>query len=180
MRRLLLGVGFVAGAIAIAATLAVATRATASAPDDLQAAQAALSRYHSFTQALKDGYSVENEPCVQAPPPPGLTGAMGIHAVNEALLRDPAIDPLRPELLLYMPKGNGQLELVGVEYMRIAADQVPPIDTTDQPSIFGRPFDGPMPEHVPGMGWHYDIHLWFWADNPAGFFAPFNPALNCP
>ena len=91
-----------------------------------------------------------------------------------------AIDPLRPELLLYMPKGNGQLELVGVEYMRIAADQVPPIDTADQPSIFGRPFDGPMPEHVPGMGWHYDIHVWFWEDNPAGFFAPFNPARSCP
>jgi hypothetical protein len=121
MRKLLLGAGFVAGAIAISATLAVATSAIASAPDDLQATQAALSRYHSFTQALKDGYSVENEPCVQAPPPPGLTGAMGIHAVNEALLRDPAIDPLRPELLLYMPKANGQLELVGVEYMRIAA-----------------------------------------------------------
>jgi hypothetical protein len=29
------------------------------------------------------------------------------------------------------------------------------------------------------MGFHYDLHLWFWADNPLGFFAPFNPALSC-
>jgi hypothetical protein len=27
---------------------------------------------------------------------------------------------------------------------------------------------------------HYDLHLWFWADNPGGFFAPFNPNLSCP
>lgn len=180
MKKFLLGAGFLAGAGAVAAMLAVATSAVASPPDDLQAAKALFSRYHSFKQALADGYSVENEPCVQAPPPPGLTGAMGIHAVNEALFLDPAIDPLQPEILLYMPKANGQLELVGVEYMRRSADQAPPIDDSDRPSVFGQPFDGPMPEHVPGMGWHYDVHLWFWADNPAGFFAPFNPALECP
>jgi hypothetical protein len=37
-----------------------------------------------------------------------------------------------------------------------------------------------MPGHNPTMPIHYDLHLWFWADNPAGFFAPFNPNLSCP
>jgi len=26
---------------------------------------------------------------------------------------------------------------------------------------------------------HYDLHVWFWHDNPSGLFAPFNPALSC-
>jgi len=92
---------------------------------------------------------------------------------------DPAIDSLRPELLLYVPKENGKLRFVGVEYMRRAADQTPPIDSSDKPSLFGVPFDGPMPEHAPGMGWHYDLHVWIAEANPSGVFAAFNPALSC-
>lgn len=181
MRKLAFGVALAVGAAALAATLAVATRASATIGDDLQAAKAVSAKYHSFAQALKDGYSIENEPCVVSPGPPLPPGAMGIHAVNEDLLLDPAIDPLRPELLLYLRKANGELELVGVEYMRRSADQDPTdgMDDSDRPSVFGHPFDGPMPEHAPGMGWHYDLHLWFWADNPLGLFAPFNPALSC-
>ena len=41
-----------------------------SPPDDLQGAKAATARYHSFKQALKNGYSVEGEPCV---PPVSLS-----------------------------------------------------------------------------------------------------------
>ena len=47
-------------------------------------------------------------------------------------------------------------------------------------AVLGVPFDGPMPEHAPGMGWHYDLHVWFWEDNPAGLFVPFNTAVTCP
>ena len=36
-----------------------------------------------------------------------------------------------------------------------------------------------MPGHNPQMPWHYDLHVWFWEDNPDGLFAPFNPALSC-
>lgn len=169
-----------AGLVAAAAltALAAATTAGALSSDELQAAKAASARYHSVEQAKKNGYTTENEPCVQAPPPPGLSGAMGIHAVNPALISDDAIDPLRPELLLYLPRENGKLKLVGVEYFKVDADQNLATDG-DRPSIFGQPFDGPMPGHTPTMPIHYDLHVWFWADNPAGMFAPFNPALSC-
>lgn len=149
--------------------------AAASPPDELQAVKAATARYHSFAQAQADGYTIAGEPCVAAP---GL-GAMGIHAVNPALIADPAINPTQPEILLYLPKANGRLELIGVEYFKVDADQNLATDA-DRPSVFGQPFDGPMPGHTPTMPIHYDLHVWFWADNPAGMFAPFNPSLNCP
>ena len=155
--------------------LAAVTTAPAASPDELQAAKAATARYHSFEQALAAGYRIEGEPCVAEP---GL-GAMGIHAVNPALVMDPAIDPLQPEILLYLPKANGQLQLVGVEYFKVDADQNLATDS-DRPSVFGQPFDGPMPGHNPTMPIHYDRHVWLWADNPAGLFAPFNPSLSCP
>lgn len=141
---------------------------------ELLAAKVATARYHSYAQAQRDGYTVEGEPCVASP-----DGTMGIHAVNPALLADPAVDPLRPELLLYVPRENGGLRLVGVEYWKAAGDQAPPIDASDRPSLFGRAFDGPMAGHSPAMPHHYDLHVWFWARNPAGMFAAFNPLLSC-
>jgi hypothetical protein len=160
----------------VIAVLGVAT-AGGSPPDDLRAAKAASARYHSFQQALKHGYSVVGEPCVPPVGPP--SPAMGIHAVNEALMDDPAIDPLRPELLLYIPDKHGKLRLIGVEYWKADADQN--LDTSaDRPSVFGQPFDGPMLGHTPTMPIHYDLHVWFWEHNPSGLFAPVNPNLACP
>ena len=159
----------------VGVVFALVGTAAASPPDGLQAVKAATARYHSFAQAQAAGYTIAGEPCVAAP---GL-GAMGIHAVNPALIADPAIIPTKPEILLYLPKENGQLELIGVEYLKVDADQNLATDA-DRPSVLGQPFDGPMPGHNPTMPIHYDVHLWFWADNPAGFFAPFNPNLSCP
>jgi hypothetical protein len=164
----------VASTSLIAVVAAVLAAATAAAPsDDLQALEAATARYHSLEQAEKAGYTVAGEPCVSSP-----LGAMGVHAVNPALIADPAIDPLRPEMLLYAPNDRGKLQLVGVEYLKVDADGELATDD-DRPSIFGQPFDGPMPGHSPGMPVHYDLHVWVWADNPSGLFAAFNPSLSC-
>lgn len=172
MRKLVLAVGLAVGAVALTATMAVATGAGASPGDELQAAKAASARYHSVEQALRDGYSGAGESCVASP-----DGAMGIHYVNGPLIGDDAIDPLRPEILLYIPE-DGKLKLVGVEYFKVDADQ-DLATADDRPSLFGRPFDGPMTGHNPTMPVHYDLHVWFWKDNPSGMFAPFNPALAC-
>jgi hypothetical protein len=37
-----------------------------------------------------------------------------------------------------------------------------------------------MAGHEEGMPWHYDLHVWLYADNPSGMFTPYNPALECP
>ena len=79
------------------------------------------------------------EPCVSAPP-----GTMGIHAVNFALAGDLDIDAARPEILLYLPTDDGDLELIGVEYFAAA---------------LANSAAGPIP--------------WFGADPPAaGWFNP--------
>lgn len=144
-----------------------------SSPASLGDVKAATARYHSLDEALRAGYSGEHEPCVSSP-----AGTMGFHYVNAALVADPAVDPLNPEILLYAPDKHGKLVLVGVEYLVFDADQDLATDG-DRPSVLGQSFDGPMPGHAPGMPIHYDLHAWVWSDNPSGDFAPFNPTLSC-
>ncbi|MBA2545710.1 MAG: hypothetical protein H0V15_02435 [Solirubrobacterales bacterium] len=167
------------GLVAIlAAAVLVAPALSGDGPlsPELREVRSAVARYHSFEQAKADGYTVAGEPCEEQIASPG--GAMGIHAINPALLADHAIDPLQPEILLYVPKKNGRLELVGVEYFKVDEDQN--LGTAgDRPSLFGRAFDGPMPGHNPTMPIHYDLHVWVAEANPSGVFAPFNPALAC-
>lgn len=169
MSRLALSVVLAAGSVAMLPASAGATAQSVSQKD----VTAATARYHSVPRAEAAGYSGAGEPCVSSP-----LGTMGIHYVNAALLRDDAVDPLRPEILLYVPKENGKLQLVGVEYWVRDADGDLTTDQ-DRPSLFGQGFDGPMPGHAPGMPVHYDLHLWQWQPNPAGTFAPFNPDLSC-
>jgi hypothetical protein len=148
-----------------------------SPPDQLQVAKAATARFHSFKQALRAGYTVAGEPCV--PPVGPRSPAMGIHAINPALMAEPGIDVRRPEILLYIPDKHGKLRLVGLEYWKADADG--DLATSgDRPSLFGHPFDGPMPGHNPTMPVHYDLHVWVWADNPLGMFAQVNSRLACP
>ncbi|MCY7364703.1 MAG: hypothetical protein LH469_05240 [Frankiaceae bacterium] len=158
---------------AVALTTLLGPGVAYSTPSASDGVKAATARYHSVGQAMRDGYSGENEPCVALPDGP----AMGIHYVNKDLVADPAIDPRRPEILLYAPDKHNRLVLVGVEYLVADAD---PTTDGDRPSLFGQPFDGPMLGHAPGMPVHYDLHAWVWSDNPDGEYAAFKPALSCP
>ena len=160
-----------AGLTAVAT--AIATAGDGALPAELQDVRAASARYHSVEQATRDGY-VQASPCESSP-----AGAMGQHWVNFALMADPAIDPLRPEVLLYLPDANGNLKLVAVEYLKFDADGSLLTDD-DRPFFFGQPFDGPMPGHNPGMPVHYDLHVWVAEHNPNGVYAQWNPALRCP
>lgn len=155
-------------------------------PTQVQAVRAAVARYHDINLAIRDGYSLAGEPCVSEAP-----GTMGFHAVNLGLTADLTIDPLQPEILLYVPRGDGYA-LVGVEYWQIALANTengpapwfdaapPPLGFFNAaPTVLGQTFDGPMPGHNPAMPWHYDRHVWLFEANPSGLFAPFNPAISC-
>jgi hypothetical protein len=174
MRKLsVIGLAFLGMGVAGLAAVIPALGGDGPLPAELQQVRAAVAKYHSFTQAQKYGYTAAGEPCVASP-----SGTMGIHAINPPLLADPGIDPLQPEILLYVRKDNGQMKLVGVEYWKADADQNLATDN-DRPSLFGRGFDGPMPGHNPTMPIHYDLHVWVAENNPSGVFAQFNPALSC-
>ena len=47
---------------------------------------------------------------------------MGLHFVNGALVGDGEVDAMHPEILLYEPLPNGDMRLVGVEFVVLAAD----------------------------------------------------------
>jgi hypothetical protein len=170
MHRLL---SILAGGLLIATTgVGLASAGDGRLSPELQDVRAAVARYHSVDQAAADGYFAAS-PCESSP-----AGTMGIHFINPALF-GPGNDPLRPEILLYLPRADGSLELVGVEYFAVDSDQ-DLATSADRPSIFGQPFDGPMLGHGPGMPIHYDLHVWVAEANPAGVFAQWNPAIACP
>jgi hypothetical protein len=157
---------------------------------DLQGVRSAVARYHSYDEALAAGYSAAGEPCISSP-----AGTMGYHAANQGIIASGVIDPLTPPILLYVPRKDGSLKLVAVEYFKAALVNTPAgprpwfsqQDPRDQgltffnpaPSLFGATFNGPMAGHNPHMPWHYDLHVWVVENNPAGMFAQFNPALSC-
>jgi hypothetical protein len=101
-------------------------------------------------------------------------GAMGIHFVNLTIQGPP--DPAKPNVLIYEPVGD-ELRLVAAEWL------VPlTADTTERPTLFGQPFQGPMEGHeplIPQSYVHYDLHAWLFKDNPLGMFAPTNPDVSC-
>jgi hypothetical protein len=146
----------------------------------LARAKAALDKYASVDQAKADGYAMAS-PCEQTVTNPGASsdsGAMGIHFVNQALMKPGPFVPSKPPILVYAPTQGGGLRLVAAEYFKPDADQNVKTDD-DRPSLFGRAFDGPMLGHSPGMPIHYDLHVWLWKHNPSGMFAPWNPDVSC-
>lgn len=125
----------------------------------LAAVRAATARYHDVAVAEADGY-VQLTPCLQDP----VDGTMGYHYIKPALV-PPAgstdeLDPTAPQALLYVPEDE-RLRLVSVEF----------ITPNEGASLFGQPF------HLGPAG--YALHVWLWANNPAGMFADWNPALSC-
>ncbi len=160
---------------------------------EVAAVRAATAQFHDVATAIAAGYANPAfGTCDQI-----AIGAMGIHSANPALLGNQVLDPENPEVLLYLPTGDG-FRLVGVEWVQavllrnqttgaVAPWMDPgPWDpatydvVTPTPQLFGHVFQGPMPGHVPGMPWHWDLHAWVWANNPAGLFSQWNPAISCP
>jgi hypothetical protein len=141
---------------------------------ELREVRAATARFHSLEQAENAGYTTRSA-CVTNFS--GGPGVMGIHLINTALRSDPALDPFEPEMLLYIPDKQGKLRLVGIEYFVWEADwqRVHGVGAP-APTMFGRTFD----RGTHGIPPHYELHVWFWADNPDGLFALWNPTLSCP
>jgi hypothetical protein len=168
----------------IALSLLGAPAVPAQAPmltPELEKVRSALDKYRDPIVAVHDGY-FSTLGCVEFPTAGGAgqvpypVGGMGIHFLNPALI-GPALDPMRPQILVYEPAGD-RLQLVAAEWFVPLATGV-----KQRPQLFGQPFDGPMQGHHPLMPeavHHYDLHVWLWKRNPAGMFSPTNPDLKCP
>lgn len=128
--------------------------------------------FHNEALAVAGGYQPTDH-CVASP-----EGGMGYHYAHPDRIQDDVIDRDKPELLLYGPTTGSERKLVAVEYFKADADQDLSTDD-DRPTLFGQPFNGPMPGHEPGMPVHYDLHVWVWRGNPEGIFSPFNTRVTC-
>jgi hypothetical protein len=117
-------------------------------------------------------------------------GAMGIHYVNtgllngETLLGSGQLDPTKPQALIYEPQPNGELKLVGAEFIILAsalpAGAAPEVEGhlmlyIDGPST-SRPKATPNRYGLPAL---FELHVWAWKDNPEGSFVDWNSHVTC-
>ena len=132
----------------------------------------ATERFQDVSVAEAEGYALTFG-CVSG----SHEGAMGVHFVNFPMVGDPALDPARPELLVYEPMPNGRLRLVAADYLVIAdawheTNMAPPelmgqlFHLFEYPNRFGLPA-------------FYTLHVWAWEENPQGTFANWNPRVSC-
>jgi hypothetical protein len=151
-----------------------------SLPANLAATRAALDKYQDPIVAVRDGY-FSTVGCVDYPKGGSgegqmayKPGGMGVHFLNPALI-GPKLDPMKPQILIYEPVGQG-LKLVAAEWFM-------PVEVSKEaPSIFGTKLDGPMEGHAPILPTelhHWDLHVWLWKDNPNGLMHSTNSTVKC-
>lgn len=103
-------------------------------------------------------------------------GAMGIHYINGSLLNG-TIDVNHPQALIYEPLPNGQLRLVGVEFITLASTWLQ--NNSSPPVLEGQVFlyvDSPNRFNTPAF---FELHVWAWRDNPQGDFVDWNNHVSC-
>ena len=104
-------------------------------------------------------------------------GAMGLHYVNMPLVLDGQIDAARPEIVIYEPVGNGQVRLVGADYLVFA-------DAWDKthssaPELLGQKFHQFDAPNRFGLPRFYTLHVWAWKENPTGTFVNWHSKISC-
>lgn len=134
-------------------------------PPEVAALQASLGPYVSFSLARNAGYTAALSDCMSN----GDQGAMGVHYGKPSLI-DGQLDPTQPEVLIYEPGANGDMSLVGVEF--IIPFAVRP-KTAAPPTLFGQQF---LPDDAFQL---WGLHVWTHRANPSGLFAPWNPRVHC-
>ncbi len=173
MRRATIVISGVAAATVVAAALVVPSAFASGHDDDaLDGVRSATRRYRNVERAVDAGY-VQFFGCVHEP----LAGSMGIHFVNGALAGDGAIEASTPEALMYEVKPNGNLELVGAEY--VVFQDAWDADNAQPPELFGQPFNLVESPNRYGLPPFYELHAWAWKSNPAGAHADYNPQVLC-
>jgi hypothetical protein len=124
----------------------------------------ATTRFHDLAAAQEAGYTSQYPAGCAASP----DGAQGVHYLNPQLV-DATVDLLAPELVMYEPRKDGSMQLVGVDYV------VPftAWTSSEPPMLLGMPFMRNEPLGV------WALHIWAWRPNPDGMFAMWNPQVSC-
>ena len=105
-------------------------------------------------------------------------GAMGVHYVNGNVLSAGQINASQPQALIYEPVEGGKMQLVGVEFIVLAAPWLTNNNNTP-PVLEGQVFnyvDSPNRFNIPAF---FELHVWAWRDNPQGSFVDWNNHVTC-
>jgi hypothetical protein len=147
------------------AARADAQSARVAVPAEVQALRTSLAAYSSLKLAKDAGYNTPITDCMSN----GDLGAMGVHFAKPGLI-DAKPEALAPEALIYEPGTNGEMSLVGVEFIVPFAAVS---KSSPAPTLFGQHFS---PNDVFGV---WALHVWTHRGNPNGLFAPWNPRVHC-
>ena len=129
-------------------------------------------RFKDVSAAQTAGYYLQFG-CVSGPD----SGAMGMHFVNFPLVMDGALDATRPEIVIYEPKPDGRLQLIGADYLVLAdawnASHSAP------PQLMGQLFHYFEAPNRFGLPAFYSLHVWAWKENPTGAFVNWHSNVSC-
>lgn len=118
-----------------------------------------MRRYHNLQVAHAQGWNVEG-PTIPF---------MGVHWLNLSLF-DETFEMLNPEVLVYAPDENGDMQFVAVEYIHTGLEaNGPPEGFIGEEDVW---------YYLEGVGW--TLHAWVGLENPEGVFNPTNPLVILP
>jgi hypothetical protein len=138
----------------------------------LQIVRDATRRFQNVHEAEAEGYALMFG-CVSGE----SDGAMGLHYVNQYLLKKGEVDATRPQIVTYEAEPNGHLRLIGADFLVFKAAW----DATHKtpPQLMGQAFhlfDAPNRFRLDPF---YTLHVWAWKENPNGAFVNWHPNVSC-
>ncbi len=108
---------------------------------------------------------------------------MGVHWINFDLL-DTELDEDQPEVLMFLPDDANMSDTAGDKFLGIeyvVVTEGTDMNTTETvPSLYGMPFEGPMPGHTPEMPWHAELHVYLADDLTHEMHHGDHPDVECP
>ena len=132
----------------------------------------ATERFKDVNVAEAEDYHLQFG-CVSGPD----AGAMGMHFVNGKLVGDGELDPTKPEIVIYEPQPNGQLKLIGADFLVLAdawnAKHAGP------PEMMGQLFHLFEAPNRFGLPAFYTLHVWAWKESPTGSFVNWHQNVSC-
>jgi len=115
--------------------------------------------------ALQAGWDTDLSGCVEHP----TEGGMG-HHFGRMTYFDGRINHLEPQVLLFLPDSNGDMEFLGVEYIVPFAIHSA---EADPPILFDQQFHKNHEQEL------WALHVWTERENPNGMFYGWNSTVGC-
>jgi hypothetical protein len=104
-------------------------------------------------------------------------GAMGLHYINGNFVNGGVLDATRPQIVIYEPKPDGSLRLIGADYLLLA--DAWNANHSGPPELMGQFFHLFTSPNRFGLPNFYTLHVWAWKENPKGAFVNWHSEVSC-